>query len=104
MIGGNDKVIDKVMRYLGRVSKYKELATHDDILNLQQGLSAMKEFPEEQGKLLLLRYFKLANYTVSKNKEHQGKEGIYYRTSGRGASSVMTVIVQCGIIHISKRK
>lgn len=57
-----------VLSLVGRIAKYKQFASADELKLLDSFMRSVKQLPEDVVKVILLRYFKLASYEPSKDK------------------------------------
>ncbi|MBF6978684.1 hypothetical protein IU403_05910 [Aerococcaceae bacterium zg-BR22] len=71
------------LNYMGRVATFKEYATREEIEKLESMLKAIKQLPMLHGKIIVLRYFKMARYEKSKDKKIKRIRDVYHGFKGR---------------------
>ncbi|MCW6680340.1 hypothetical protein NHG33_04000 [Aerococcaceae bacterium NML130460] len=76
------------LSYMGRIASYKPEATSQELERLATFMTCLKQLPKEQVQVVLVRYFKLANYEASKDKAllRYPKQRVYDKYKGRCAT------------------
>ncbi|MCW6665488.1 hypothetical protein NHG32_07305 [Aerococcaceae bacterium NML191219] len=76
------------LSYMGRIASYKQEATSQELERLATFMTCLKQLPKEQVQVVLVRYFKLANYEASKDKAllRSPKQRVYDKYKGRCAT------------------
>ncbi|MFK8242576.1 MULTISPECIES: hypothetical protein [unclassified Facklamia] len=71
------------LNYMGRVATFKDYATQEEIEKLESLLKAIKQLPMLHGKIIVLRYFKMARYEKSKDKKIKVIRDVYHGFKGK---------------------
>lgn len=76
------------LSYMGRIASYKQEATSQELDRLATFMTCLKQLPKEQAQVVLVWYFKLANYEASKDKAllRYPKQRVYDKYKGRCAT------------------